>query len=157
MNYTLDDTMLRHAHECDIDDIMEIELLSYQSPLPRIVVQRLIADKQLLVCGIARDCWFEVLGCVQYEYMVDLNILATRLAVHPACRRRGIASKMISYLRQNAGGNAADTDGEEKYVDFVMKPFDHAIAAELFLASKNFTLEKSAAGVSVYRCKKEQE
>lgn len=156
MNHTLDDTMLRHAHQCDLDDIMEIELLSYENPLPRIVVQRLIDDSQFLVCGLARDGWFEVLGFLQYEYVVDLNILATRLAVHPSCRRRGIGSKMIAYLRRNAGGNHADESDEEHYVDFVMRPFDHAIAAELFLASENFTLEKSAAGVHVYRTKKEQ-
>jgi len=156
VNHTLDDTMLRHAHQCDLDDIIEIEMLSFENPLPRITLQRLIDDNQFLLCGLARDGFFEVLGCVQYEYTVDLNILASRLAVHPSCRRRGIGSKIIAYLRQNAGGDQADESDEDHYVDYVMRPFDHAIGAELFLAKENFTFEKSAGAVSLYRTKKEQ-
>ena len=156
MNYTLDDTWLRHAHQCDLDDIIEIEMLSFQNPLPRITVKRLIDDTQFLVCGLARDSFFEVLGCVQYEYTIDLNILASRLAVHPSCRRRGIGSKIIAYLRHNAGGDHVDQSDEEHFVDYVMRPFEHPIVAELFLASQNFAFEKSAAETFVYRTKKEQ-
>ena len=149
MSHTIDDTRLRFATVDDLSECMEVEFLSYADPLSPEIFLHLIQQKQILTCIIDDGAGVQVLGYVAYTFCdADLNILITRIAVHPSSRERGIGSKLLQHCIENAGGGI---NADPAFVDFVMIPNDAAIAAMPFLSHHEFKLQKQAGCVAVYR------
>lgn len=148
MSHTIEDARLKFASVDDLSECMEVEYLSHVDPLSPEIFLHLIKQKQILTCIIDDGAGVQVLGYVAYTYCdADLNILITRIAVHPSSRERGIGSMLLQHCIDNAGGGV----NSDAFVDFVMIPNDAPIAAMPFLSHHNFRMHKHAGCVAVYR------
>ncbi len=92
--------MIKKATEADVEDIAEIEAGSFPDPWDRELFVEAISsnNKDVFICLSDED----ITGFVVFEKVLDEGHI-TDLAVKKEFRRRGIASKLISYLIELAG------------------------------------------------------
>jgi ribosomal-protein-alanine N-acetyltransferase len=82
----------------DVDAVMEIERLSYRSPWPRqVFVEEL--SREWAHIDVLRDLRQSgrVVGFCNY-WLVQDEVHLLNVAIHPAARRRGLASRLLNAL-----------------------------------------------------------
>jgi len=143
MRKNLWDTLQRHATPEDIDQIVELEQLSYDDCYTRDAIEMLM-ESQTFYVNTLED---QVLGYVTYKHQLNEQqedcICIYRLAVHPSCRHRGIGWRLVDFVV-----GVARTMNKE--LEFVLMTDDLPIASQCFLAAMKFERVREAGIVAVY-------
>lgn len=93
MNYTI--VPMNTSH---IPQVEEIERACFPDPWSKKLLEDLLAEEHTLtLAAVAGDG--AVLGYVSLSWVLDEGYI-NNVAVHPACRRQGIASRLLEELRR---------------------------------------------------------
>lgn len=87
---------VRRASLADVGAIMDIERASFSAPWPVSAIEEEIERRAWSRVALAAR-GEEVLGFVVY-WVVDKELHLLNLATRPACRRQGVARRMIEYM-----------------------------------------------------------
>jgi len=92
---TIAKTVIRWMIRSDMDDILEIEQLSFSQPWIREEFLHVLRKRNAI--GMVTEVRDERVGFMVYELFKG-RIELLDLAVHPSCRRNGIGAAMIEKL-----------------------------------------------------------
>ena len=147
---TLESVKLHRVTHDDLDQVVEIDQLSFDECVTRGIVDHLLDQNDTV------GAWLDdqLLGFVMYRrgfhYSGDDDesdhslIHVSRLAVHPSTRHRGVGRLLVDHVAR-----AATIEGRQ--VVMSVWTDDTSLGPVCFLASVGFQVERIAGSVSLYK------
>ena len=141
---TVWDVTLRPSMRQDLDDLIELEALSFDDHYTASILETVRRNQSQLVAELNGD----VLGYVSYKRQIDAldrdSFCIYRLAVHPSSRRRGIGWRLVQRLIDTTMSLG---------IELQLATVDDAIpiGSSCFLQAMNFHVHRGAGSIVIYQ------